>query len=68
MSNDYGLSESFGKSFPLEGDVPRLDRGNWNHASLPPPPPVILPDPHVRRLEKFKVTQALLAMKHEDGC
>ena len=43
----------------------RLDHGN--HTSLPPPPPFILPDPQARRLEKFKVTQALLAMKHKDG-
>ena len=66
-SNNYGLPESIGKSFPLEDDVPRLDCGNGNHASLPPPPPIILPDPRVRRLEKFKVTQALLAIRHKDG-
>ena len=66
-SNNYGLPESFGKSFPHEDDVPRLDCGNGNHSSLSPPPPIILPDPHVRRLEKFKVTQALLARKHEAG-
>ncbi|KAL7587839.1 hypothetical protein Lser_V15G36264 [Lactuca serriola] len=38
-----------------------------DHASLPPPPPIILPNPQVRRLEKFKLTQALLASKHEEG-
>ena len=68
MSNsNYGLLESFGKSFPHEDDVPRLDRGNGNYASLPPSPPIILPDPHVRRSKKFKFTQALLASKQKDG-
>ncbi|KAL7594583.1 hypothetical protein Lser_V15G30046 [Lactuca serriola] len=66
-SINYGLPESVGKSFPLEDDVPRLDCGNGNHASLSPRPLIILPDPRVRRLEKFKVTQALLANKHKDG-
>ncbi|KAL7603002.1 hypothetical protein Lser_V15G19196 [Lactuca serriola] len=66
-SINYGLPESIGKSFPLEDDVPRLDYGNGNHSSLPPPPPIILPDPRVRRLEKFKATQALLAKRHKDG-
>ena len=66
-SDNYGPPESFGKSFPHEDDVPRFDQGNGNHTSLPPPPPIILPDLRVRRLEKFKVTQALLASKHEDG-
>ena len=37
----------------LEDDVPQ------HHASLPLSPPIILPHPQV--LEKFKVTQALLA-------
>ena len=67
MSNDYGLPESFAKCFPHEDDVPRLDYGNGNHASLSPPPPIIPHDPRVRRLEKFKVTLALLVNKHEDG-
>ncbi|KAL7612714.1 hypothetical protein Lser_V15G06117 [Lactuca serriola] len=67
LSDNYGLPKSFGISFPHEDDVPRLDRGNGNHASLPPPPPTILPNPKVQRLEKFKVTQALLEMKHQDG-
>ena len=66
-SNNYGLSESVGKSFPLEDDVSRLDGGNGNHSSLPPPLPIILHNPRVRRLEKFKVTQALLAKRHKDG-
>ncbi|KAL7617480.1 hypothetical protein Lser_V15G03160 [Lactuca serriola] len=66
-SDNYGLPESVGKGFPLEDHVPQLDCGNGNHALLPPPPPIILPDPHVRRLEKFKVTQALLEKIHEDG-
>ncbi|KAL7610559.1 hypothetical protein Lser_V15G14465 [Lactuca serriola] len=65
--SNHGLPKSFEKSFPHEGDVPRLDCGNGNHASLPPPPPIILPDPRVQTLEKFKATQSLLASKHEDG-
>nr|KAJ0184964.1 hypothetical protein LSAT_V11C900464860 [Lactuca sativa] len=65
ISDNYGLPRSFGTSFPLEDDVPWLDRGS--HTSLPPPPPIILLNPQVQTLEKFKVTQALLAMKHEDG-
>ncbi|KAL7618003.1 hypothetical protein Lser_V15G02148 [Lactuca serriola] len=60
-SDNYGLPESVGKSFPHEDDIPQY------HTSLPPPPPIILPNPQVQRLEKFKVTQALLAMKHQDG-
>ena len=63
-SNNYGFPEPYGKIFQHEDDVPLLDHGNGNHASLPPPPPIILPDPHVSRLEKFKVTQTLLASKH----
>ena len=60
-SDNYCLPESVGKGFLYEDDIPQY------HTSLPPPPPIILPDPHVRRLEKFKVTQALLVSKHEDG-
>ena len=63
--DNYGLPKSLGTSFPNENDVPRLDHGN--HNSLPPPPPIILPDPQARRHEKFKVTQALLASRHQDG-
>ena len=66
-SDNYGLPYPFGKSFPHEDDVPRFDRGSRNHSSLPPPPQIILPILHVHRLEMFKVTQALLASKHEDG-
>ncbi|KAL7612787.1 hypothetical protein Lser_V15G09280 [Lactuca serriola] len=66
-SNNYGFPEPYGKSFPHEDDVPRLDHGYGNPASFPLPPPIILPDPRVRQLEKFKITQALLASKHEDG-
>ncbi|KAL7618202.1 hypothetical protein Lser_V15G03644 [Lactuca serriola] len=64
-SDNYGLPKSFGIIFPLEDDVPILDRGS--HTSLPPPPPIILPNPQARRIEKFKVTQSLLSKKHEDG-
>ena len=48
-SDNYGLPESVGKVFPHEVDIPQY------HTSLPPPPSIILPNPHVRRLEKFKV-------------
>ena len=65
--DNYGLPKSRGTSFPHEDDIPRFDRGTRDHASLPPPPPIILPNPQVRRLEKFKLTQALLASKHEEG-
>ena len=68
MSESYnGLPKSFGTSFPNEDDVPRYDQGNESHASLPPPPPIVLPDPQVQRLEKFKLTQSLLASKHKEG-
>ena len=68
MSESYnGLPKSFGTSFPNEDDIPRYDQGNESHASLPPPPPIVLPEPQVQRLEKFRLTQALLASKHEDG-
>ncbi|KAL7592769.1 hypothetical protein Lser_V15G32936 [Lactuca serriola] len=60
-SDNYGLPKSLGTSFPLEDDVPQY------HASLPPPPPIILLNPQVPRLEKFKITQALLDRKHKDG-
>ena len=66
-SDNHGLPKSHGTSFPNEDDVPRYDRGTRDHASLPPPPPIVLPNPQVRRLEKFKLTQALLASKREDG-
>ncbi|XP_052623362.1 uncharacterized protein LOC128128453 [Lactuca sativa] len=35
--------------------------------SLPPLPPVVLPNPDDRRFEKFKITESLLAMEHQDG-
>ncbi|KAL7612775.1 hypothetical protein Lser_V15G05108 [Lactuca serriola] len=65
--DNHGLPKSHETSFPNEDDIPRYDRGTRDHASLPPPPPIILPNPQVQRLEKFKLTQALLASKHEDG-
>ena len=68
MSESYnGLPKTHGTSFPNEDDVPRYDQENESHTSLPPPPPIVLPDPQVQRLEKFKLTQSLLASKHEDG-
>ncbi|KAL7606519.1 hypothetical protein Lser_V15G18599 [Lactuca serriola] len=60
-SDNYGLSESIGKVFPHEDDIPQY------HTSLPPLPPIILPDQQARRLDKFKVTQVPLAKKHQDG-
>ena len=60
-SDNYGLPKSLGESFPHEDDVPK------NHTSLPPLPRILLPNPHVRQLEKFKVTQASLGRKHQDG-
>ena len=60
-SDNYGLPDSVGKGFPHEDDIPQYN------TSLPPPRPIILPNPQVKRLEKFKVTQALLAMKRQDG-
>ena len=65
--DNYGLPKSRGTSFPHEDDIPRFDRGTRDHASLPPPPPIILSNPQVQRLEKFKITQALLASKHKEG-
>ena len=65
--DNYGLLKSCGTSIPHEDDIPRFDRGTRDHTSLPPPPPIILPNPQVQRLEKFKITQALLASKHEEG-
>ena len=56
-SDNYDLHRSLETSFSNEDNVPWLDHGN--HTSLPPPPPIILPHPQV--LEKFKVTQSLLA-------
>ena len=65
--DNYGLPKSRGTSIPHEDDIPRFDRGTRDHTSLPLPPPIILPNPQVRRLEKFKLTQALLASKHKEG-
>ena len=65
--DNYGLLKSRGTSIPHEDGIPRFNRGTRNHASLPPPPPNILPNPQVQRLEKFKITQALLASKNKEG-
>ena len=65
--DNYGLSKSRGTSIPHEDDIPRFNRGTRNHASLPPPPPIVLPNPQDRRIERFNITKALLEMKHEDG-
>ena len=65
--DNYGLPKSRGTSIPHKDDIPRFDRGTRDHASLPPPPPIILPNPQVQKIEKFKLTQAILASKHEEG-
>ncbi|KAL7609045.1 hypothetical protein Lser_V15G11076 [Lactuca serriola] len=64
--DNYGIPISRGTSLPHEDDIPRFDRGTRDHASLSTPPPIILPNPQVRRLEKFKLTQALLESKHKE--
>ena len=73
-SDNYGLPESYGKSFPHEDDIPQDNQGErlipflcCSETSLPPPPPIVLPDPQVQRIEKFKATEALLARKLQDG-
>ena len=69
--DNYGLLYPFGKGLPIEDYIPHDNlgerlipllriNGSGNHTSLPPPPPIILPKPQV--LEKFKVTQSLLAI------
>ena len=67
--DNYGLLKSCGTSIPHEDDIPRFDRGSRNHTSLPPPPPppIILPNPQDCKIERFNITQALLASKHEEG-
>ena len=65
--DNYGLPKSRGTSIPHEDGIPRFDRGTRNHASLPPPPPIVLPNAQVRRLGMFNITQALLANKHKEG-
>ena len=72
--SNRGLPESHGKGFLarsenlLHNEGVRSIPALWTSlVSLPPPPPVVLPNPQDRRIEKFKITQALLAMKHEDG-
>ena len=43
--DNYGLPKSRGTSIPHEDDIPRFDQGTRDHTSLPPPPPIILPNP-----------------------
>ncbi|KAL7615824.1 hypothetical protein Lser_V15G04060 [Lactuca serriola] len=71
--DNYGLPHPFGKKFLYKDDIPQHDQGErlilyscCSGTSLPPPPPIILPDPQVERLKKYKVTQALLAIEHQD--
>ncbi|KAL7618541.1 hypothetical protein Lser_V15G01506 [Lactuca serriola] len=42
------------------------NRGNAS-STLPPPPPVTLPKSCFLQVEKYEITQALLACKHQDG-
>ena len=72
--SNHGLPESHGKGFPTQSESLFHNEGEkpipamWTSLiSLPPPPPVVLPNPQDRRVEKFNITQALLASKHEDG-
>ena len=72
MSNSDNYS--IPKSFPHKEDIPQDDQGKslipsscYAGTSLLRPPPIILPNPQVQRLEKFKVIQALLERKHQDG-
>ena len=64
-SDNYGLPESFGKSLLYKDDFPQGDQserlipllcinGTGNLTSLPPPPPIVLPNPQVQRLEKVQ--------------
>ncbi|KAL7601555.1 hypothetical protein Lser_V15G21970 [Lactuca serriola] len=73
-SDNYGMPYPIGKIFPREDDIPQDNKGEilipsscCSGTSLHPPPLIILPNPQVQRLEKFKVTQTLLARKHQDG-
>ena len=67
--SNRGLPGSQGKGVPIESDSLFQSEGSmWTSLiSLPPPPPVVLPDPQDRRFERFKITETLLAMEHEDG-
>ena len=64
--DNYGLPKSRGTSIPHEDGIPRFNRGTRNHASLPPPP-IVLPNPQGRQIERFNITQALLVSKHKEG-
>ncbi|XP_052621193.1 uncharacterized protein LOC111898715 [Lactuca sativa] len=68
MSN-RGIPESQGKSVPNESEsLIQSERSMWTSLiSLPPLPPVVLPNPDNRRFERFKITESLLEMEHQDG-
>ncbi|KAL7605266.1 hypothetical protein Lser_V15G20189 [Lactuca serriola] len=80
-SENNGLPRSFENVFPSEDDLPHScqgerifisfsNGGNGGHTSsslLPPPPQVTLPMSCFLQDEKYEVTQALLACKHQDG-
>ena len=68
--DNHGLPKFQGKGVPAENKLFRCSskESRWTSLiSLPPPPPVVLPNPQDRRIERFNITKALLAMKHEDG-
>ena len=67
--SNRGLPESQGKGVHVESESLFQSEGSmWTSLiSLPPSHPVVLPDPQDRRFERFKITEALLAMEHEDG-
>lgn len=77
-----GLPRFLGSGFPLpsEDDFPHSDQGesmfpfssndgNGGHVSstFPHLPPVTLPKSCFLQVEKYEITQALLASKHQDG-
>ena len=67
--SNRGIPESQGKGVPNESESLIQSEGSlWTSLiSLPPLPPVVLPNPNDRRFERFKITESLLEMEHQDG-